>query len=425
MAPDRAQAAVAIDAIAPSARGYDVAVVGGGILGLATARALLQEHPLLNVVVLEREHEIAAHQTGHNSGVIHAGIYYEPGSLKARLCVSGARQMYAFCEAHGIPVERCGKLIVASEPSELERLATLEARGRANGVPGLRRLSAHEIAEVEPNCVGVAALHSPATGIVDYADVARHLASDARAAGAEVIVGYDVIEVVRRPHAVRLLHPHGALDARHAIFCAGAWADRLAIAAGAPRDPRIVPFRGQYLRLRPHARALVKGMIYPVPDPRLPFLGVHLTKQINGDVVLGPTALLSGSRAVGNITRIAPRDLATSLSWPGTWRMAARFWRAGATELRLAASRKAFVAACARFVPTIRDADIESGFAGVRAQAVDRAGQSSRRFRLLRVRGHAARPQRAIAGGNVLTRHRRLDRRARCARVLARMMPDR
>jgi (S)-2-hydroxyglutarate dehydrogenase len=358
-----------------STGGYDVAIVGGGILGLATARALVQEHPRLEVVVLEREPELAAHQTGHNSGVIHAGIYYEPGSLKARLCVRGAREMYAFCDEHGIPVERCGKLIVASTQSELERLGALEARGRANGVPGLRRLSAEEIADVEPDCIGVGALHSPATGIVDYAEVARHLAADARAAGTEIVVGHEVVEAVRRTPGVRLVHQHGALDARHAIFCAGAWADRLAVGAGAPSDPRIVPFRGQYLRLRADARKLVKGMIYPVPDPSLPFLGVHLTKQINGDVVLGPTALLSGSRAVGAIGRVVPRDLLDSLMWPGTWKMGARFWRAGVTELHLATSRTAFVAACARFVPAITAADIEDGFAGVRAQAVDRAGR--------------------------------------------------
>jgi 2-hydroxyglutarate dehydrogenase len=354
---------------------YDVAIIGGGILGLATARSLVRKHPRLKVVVLEREPDVGRHQTGHNSGVIHAGIYYEPGSLKARLCVSGAQQMYAFCEAHGIAVERCGKLIVASAQSELKRLGELEARGRANGVPGLRRLSPHQIAGVEPNCIGVGALHSPATSIVDYAEVARHLAWDARAAGAEISVGREVVNVIRRPGGIRLSHTHGALDARHAIFCAGAWADRLAVAAGAPSDPRIVPFRGQYLRLRAEVRHLVKGMIYPVPDPNLPFLGVHLTRQINGDVVLGPTALLSGSRTVGGIGRIVPRDLLGSLVWPGTWRLAARFWRAGVSELHLAASHRAFVAACARYVPAITVAHIENGFAGVRAQAVDRTGR--------------------------------------------------
>ncbi|HWI75305.1 MAG TPA: L-2-hydroxyglutarate oxidase [Baekduia sp.] len=355
--------------------GYDVAIVGGGILGLATARALLQSQPRLKVIVLERERELAAHQTGHNSGVIHAGIYYEPGSLKARLCVSGARKMYAFCEEHGIAVERCGKLIVASSPDELQRLGSLETRGRANGVPGLRRLTGGEIADVEPHCIGVGALHSPATGIVDYAEVARRLASDARARGAEIVTGHEVTDVEKRARGVRLTHRHGALDAHHAIFCAGAWSDRLAVRAGAPSDPRIVPFRGQYLKLREGARALVKGMIYPVPDPSLPFLGVHLTRQINGDVVLGPTALLSGSRAVGRISRVAPRDLMSSLSWPGTWKMGSRFWRAGVSEVRLAASRRAFVAACRRYVPEIALADVEDGFAGVRAQAVDRRGR--------------------------------------------------
>lgn len=356
-----------------AASGCDVAIVGGGILGLATARAIIRDRPGLKVVVLEREPDVAAHQTGRNSGVIHAGIYYEPGSLKARLCVSGARQMYEFCEEHGIAVERCGKLIVASDASQLERLDALEARGRANDVPGLRRVGAEEIGEIEPNCIGVAALHSPATGIVAYTEVARHLAREIREAGVEVHLGHEVIDIVERPRGALLTHSHGALEARHAIFCAGAWADRLAVRAGAPSDPRIVPFRGQYLKLRPEARALVKGMIYPVPDPKLPFLGVHLTRQINGDVVLGPTALLSSSRAAGRA--VVPRDVLESLAWPGSWRMGARFWRAGITELRLAASRRAFVAACAKFVPAITKDDIEDGFAGVRAQAVDRSGR--------------------------------------------------
>ncbi len=367
-------AAVATAPAQAAAGGCDLAIVGGGILGLATARALARSHPRLRIVVLERELELAAHQTSHNSGVIHAGIYYEPGSLKARLCVNGAKAMFAFCAEHDIPVQRCGKLIVAAHRDELDRLGALEARGRANGVAGLRRLSAGQIAEVEPHCVGVGALHSPATGIVDFAEVARHLARDARAAGVAILTGHEVTDVAPRGGGFRLAHAQGVLETRHAIFCAGAWADRLAVRAGAPEDPRIVPFRGQYLQLRTQARPLVRGMIYPVPDPRLPFLGVHLTRQIDGGVVLGPTALLSGSRSVGRVTRVVPRDVRDSLGWPGTWRMGRRFWRAGLTELRLAASRRAYVAACARYVPALTAADVEDGFAGVRAQAIDRAG---------------------------------------------------
>jgi (S)-2-hydroxyglutarate dehydrogenase len=334
---------------------YDLAIVGAGIIGLATARELLSRRPGLRVAVVDRADEVGTGQTGHNSGVIHAGIYYKPGSLKAKLCVEGAARMYELCEARGIPVERCGKVIVALHASELGRLDELERRGRANGVPGLRRLRAEEIVELEPHCTGVAGLHSPNTGIVDFRAVARALADDVRAAGGEIALGRAVTGVARRNGEVRL---EGAeLTARHAVFCAGGQASNLAVKAGAPEDPRIVPFRGQYLSLRPQARELVRGLIYPVPDPDLPFLGVHLTKHISGEVLLGPSAMLVGG-----------------LRWPGTWRVVKRFWRTGVQELRMGASKRAFVAACARYVPELRVADVQGGPAGVRAQAVGRDG---------------------------------------------------
>ena len=334
---------------------YDLAIVGAGIIGLATARELLSRRPGLRVAVVDRAGEVGTGQTGNNSGVIHAGIYYKPGSLKAKLCVDGAARMYAFCEERGIAVERCGKVIVALHESELDRLAELERRGQANGVPGLRRLTGAEITELEPHCAGIAGLHSPNTGIVDFAAVARALADDVREAGGEIMLSRTVSAVARDDGGVRL---EGAdVAARHAVFCAGGQASRLAVAAGAPEDPRIVPFRGQYLSLRPQARELVRGLIYPVPDPDLPFLGVHLTRHISGDVLLGPSAMLVGG-----------------LRWPGTWRVVRRFWRTGLQELRMAASRRAFVAACARYVPELRAADVESGPAGVRAQAVGRDG---------------------------------------------------
>jgi L-2-hydroxyglutarate oxidase len=334
---------------------YDLAIVGAGIIGLATARELLSRRPRLRVAVVDRAGEVGTGQTGNNSGVIHAGIYYKPGSLKAKLCVEGAAQMYAFCEERGIAVERCGKVIVALHDSELDRLGELERRGQANGVPGLRRLTAAEITELEPHCTGIAGLHSPNTGIVDFAAVARALADDVREAGGEIMLGRPVSAVARDDGGVRL---EGAdVAARHAVFCAGGQASRLAVAAGAPEDPRIVPFRGQYLSLRPQARELVRGLIYPVPDPDLPFLGVHLTRHISGDVLLGPSAMLVGG-----------------LRWPGTWRVVRRFWRTGLQELRMAASRRAFVAACARYVPELRVGDVEGGPAGVRAQAVGRNG---------------------------------------------------
>src|SRR6476661_391397 len=337
---------------------HDVAVVGAGNVGLATARELLVRRPDLRVLVVEAGDSVGAGQTSHNSGVIHAGVYYAPGSLKARLCVEGARAMYAFCAEHGIDAQRCGKVIVARDASELGRLDDLEARGRANGVPGLRRLGPEELTEVEPHAAGVAALHSPQTGIVDFGAVAARLAADVVARGGELALGRAVRGVDGGAREVLLRHDDGdATAARHAVFCAGAQASALAVAAGAAADPRIVPFRGQYLQLRPGARHLVRGLIYPVPDPALPFLGVHLTRHVSGAVWLGPTALLVGG-----------------LAWPGTWRVMRRQWRAGLGELRVAVSRAALVRACAAYVPALQVRDVQRGFAGVRAQAVARDG---------------------------------------------------
>ncbi len=341
----------------------DIAVVGGGILGLAVARELVARRPGSRVVVLEREARIGAHQTGHNSGVIHAGIYYAPGSLKAELCVRGAARLYELCEERGIPHERCGKLIVATERSELPGLEELERRGRANGVAGLRRLGADGIRELEPHAAGLEALHSPDTGIVDFAAVAAALAEDLRAAGGSVELGCEVRSLEPRARGLLVHHSGGALEAGNAICCAGARADRLAVDAGADPDPRIVPFRGAYLKLAPLRRELVRSLIYPVPDPSLPFLGVHLTRHIGGDVLVGPTALL-GAEGIGR-----------TLAWPGSWRMFRRWWRTGLTEIRHAASRRSLVAAAARYVPELEPADVEPAFVGVRAQAVARDGR--------------------------------------------------
>jgi (S)-2-hydroxyglutarate dehydrogenase len=356
----------------------DLAVVGGGIVGLAVARELTRRRPDLKAVVLERAPVPATGQTGANSGVIHAGIYYAPGSLKARLCVAGAAEMYEFCERHEIPHERCGKVIVARHEGELARLDELERRGQANGVPGLRRLTGPELREIEPHCSGVAALHSPATGVVDFADVARALARELEESGTPVVTGCGVEGVKSRLGTIGLLHSGGGQSgagtpgrgpavagetrARFAVFCAGAAADRLAVAAGADPDPRIIPFRGAYLYLRPERAQLVRSLIYPVPDPSLPFLGVHLSRHIDGHVSLGPTALL------------APRA-ARDLTWPGTWRMARRWWRTGISEIRHAVSRRALAAAAAEYVPEIGPRDFDGGFAGIRAQALARDGK--------------------------------------------------
>ncbi len=352
----------------------DLAVVGAGIVGLAVARELLARRPRLRLAVFEREAGVGRHQTGSNSGVVHAGIYYKPGSLKARLCVEGMRRMYSFCEQHEIAHERCGKVIVATREAELPRLEQLEARGRANGVPGLRRIGPAGLHELEPHAQGVAALHSPETGIVDFGSVARALAAGLSEAGAAVLTGCEVRNLERRSRGVTVSHSRGETRAARVIVCAGAWSDRLAVAAGAPADPRIVPFRGAYLRLRPEARSLVRGLIYPVPDPGLPFLGVHLSRRIDGEVLLGPTALLVGARDAYRLSRVSFGDLRETIGWPGTWRMMARFRRTALRELHLAISRRAFVAACARYVPELGRQHVTGGPAGVRAQALGRDG---------------------------------------------------
>jgi (S)-2-hydroxyglutarate dehydrogenase len=359
----------------------DVAVVGGGIVGLAVARELALRGR--QVVVLERERSLGAHQTGHNSGVIHAGIYYRPGSLKARLCREGADAMYDYCAANGLPAEKCGKVVVAVRPEELPRLDELERRARENGVPGLRRLTPAELREIEPHATGLGALHSPATGIADFGAVAAAYARDVEGMGGEVRTGVAVRAVVDRPDGVEIhtagpeggggAGPEGELvRAARAVTCAGGWSDRLARASGAPLDLRIVPFRGAYLKLR--RPELVRGQIYPVPDPSLPFLGVHLSPTVHGDVLLGPTALLAGARDAYRLSRISRRDLGETLRWPGTGRLVRRFWRTGVTELSHAAGSRKLVRELARYVPEIGPDDVEPGPAGVRAQAVGRDG---------------------------------------------------
>ena len=350
----------------------DLVVVGAGIVGLAVAREWLSRRPHDRVTVVEREPAPAMHQTGRNSGVVHGGIYYQPGSLKARLCVEGARLMYEYCDRHAIPYQRCGKLIVALDPEELPRLEDLEARGVANAVPGLRRVSAGEITEIEPNAVGLQALHAPNTGIVDYGRVAGTLADELTSNGTDIRFGVSV-ESVDDTGTVQTTQ--GPLAAKSVVVCAGLWADRLARTSGAPRDPQIVPFRGAYLGLKPTPTPRLNGMIYPVPDPQLPFLGVHITKHIDGHVSVGPTAMMVATRDGYSLRRFNGRDAWESLTWPGTWRVARRYWRVGIEEMRMAASRRAFVAAAARYMPGLSVDDLDgSAHAGVRAQAVGRDG---------------------------------------------------
>jgi (S)-2-hydroxyglutarate dehydrogenase len=356
-------------------RQCDVVVIGGGILGLAVARELLARHPGSSLCVLEREDRLAAHQTSHSSGVIHAGIYYAPGSLKARLCVEGARLLYAYCDERGIEARRDGKLIVAPDEGELPRLDELERRGRENQVPGLRRIPGDEIQEIEPHARGVAALHSPETGVVDFTRVAASYATDVEEAGGVVATGAGVRNLAPHGETVTVEHERGSTETGFVVSCAGAWSDRLAVAAGAPEEPRIVPFRGGYLRLRPERRDLVRASIYPVPDPDLPFLGGHLTRTIDDEVLLGPSALMVGARDAYRIARLRGRDVGSNLSWPGTWRLMRRFWRTGLTEVRHAASKRAFVSDLRRFVPELSARDVLPGPSGIRAQALDRDGK--------------------------------------------------
>jgi L-2-hydroxyglutarate oxidase len=353
----------------------DFVVIGGGIVGLSVARELLSRHPDASLCVLEREDRIGAHQTSHSSGVIHAGIYYAPGSLKARLCVEGARLLYAYCDERGIEARRDGKLIVAADEGELRELDELERRGRENRVPGLRRIGADEIAEIEPHARGLAALHSPETGVVDFARIAASYASDVEGAGGVVATGAGVRSLTPHGESVAVEHERGTTKAGFVVSCAGAWSDRLAVAAGAPAEPRIVPFRGAYLRLRSERRDLVRASIYPVPDPDLPFLGGHLTKTIDGDVLLGPSALMVWARDAYRLGRVRAADVGSNLAWPGTWRLMARFWRTGITEIRDAASKRSFVSELHRFVPELSVGDVLPGPSGIRAQALDRDGR--------------------------------------------------
>jgi 2-hydroxyglutarate dehydrogenase len=347
----------------PAPRECDLVVVGAGIVGLAVAREMARRHDGLRVAVLERGPRIAGEQTGNSSGVIHAGVYYAPGSLKARLCVEGARELYSYCDARAIPAIRNGKLVVATRETELGRLDELERRARANGVSGLRRVSADEIAEIEPHATGVAALHSPATGVVDFARVAAGYAEDVEGLNGSVHTGCGVAAVDEDGGGAVVRHAGGTTRARAVAVCAGLWADRLAVAAGRPADPRIVPIRGRYLRLRPQRSHLVRANLYPAPDPALPFLGAHLTRGADDRVSLGPSATIA---AQGRLTQ--------TISWPGTWRLARHHWRSGAGELRSALWARAYVAQARRLVPELRATDFVAGFDGIRAQAVGRDG---------------------------------------------------
>ena len=352
-----------------------IGVVGGGIVGLAVARRLLEQLPGSTVTVLEKEAVVGSHQTGHNSGVVHAGVYYPPGSLKARLCTAGRAQMQAYCLDRGLTYDECGKLVVALMDSERDRLTEISRRAAANGVPGVRTVDGAEISELEPHAVGVAALHSPHTAIVDFSAVARSFAADVMAAGGKVRTGVEVVGAAERPDGVTVATTAGEIAVDQLVVCAGLYADRVAELFGDDPDPRIVPFRGEYHRLRPEARHLVRGLIYPVPDPRYPFLGIHLTRRYDGEVLVGPNAVLALAREGYRRRDVRLRDVRDAVAWPGFRRMARQHWRTGLVEYGHSLSKRAFVRQAQRYVPALRPADVVPAAAGVRAQAVSRAGE--------------------------------------------------
>jgi L-2-hydroxyglutarate oxidase LhgO len=362
---------------------FDIAIVGGGIVGLATARALAARAPRASLVVLEKEPRLAAHQTGHNSGVIHSGIYYRPGSYKARLCVDGARMMTEFCDTHAIKWERCGKVIVATTEAELPRLQTLYERGTANGVPGLEVIEPGRIREIEPHAAGLRGIRSPATGIVDFNAVAEALAQDLAESGVTIQTSAGVHAISRRPDGLTLETGRGAVQARRLVNCAGLYSDVVARLAGATPDVQIIPFRGEYYMLRPDRRSLVRGLIYPVPDPEFPFLGVHFTRTVHGDVEAGPNAVLAFAREGYRFAQVRPGELLGTLRFPGFWSMARRYWRMGSYEVYRSLSKRAFVQALQRLVPDLRAEDIAPGGSGVRAQAVARDGSLIDDFRIV------------------------------------------
>ncbi|MEX2570289.1 MAG: L-2-hydroxyglutarate oxidase [Gemmatimonadota bacterium] len=369
---------------------YRVIIIGGGLVGLATAYRYLQRHPGSDVLVVEKEDAVGLHQSGRNSGVLHAGLHYRPGSLKARLAVSGIRQMTAFCEEHGIAHEICGKLVVATTAAEIPRLQELERRGGENGLRGLRSLGPEEAAEIEPNVDCLAALHVPEEGIVDFRAVCRALASEIQRLGGEVRTGTRVVDIRRSGSAWTVACDTDDLEARTIVNCAGLHADRIARLAGERPRMRIIPFRGEYYQLRPERRHLVRHLVYPVPDPAFPFLGVHLTRGVSGAVEAGPNAVLAMAREGYDWRTVVPRDLLESITSIGLIRFLLRYPRASIEEVRRSFSKSRFLAALQRLVPAIELDDLvrdHEHLSGVRAQAVLPTGELVQDFHLLRTPG--------------------------------------
>jgi L-2-hydroxyglutarate oxidase LhgO len=363
-----------------------IAVVGGGIVGVAVARELLKRRPDADVTLFEKEDRLASHQTGRNSGVVHAGLYYEPGSQKAVLCRRGVGLLEEFCEQRGIRRIVCGKVLVALDEVERARLDSIRQRALANGVPGVAIIGPEQLRELEPHVRGIAALHSPSTSIVDYGEVTRALAADAVADGAKLLLGHEVVGL-RTSGAEVVVTARSAGDSAETAFdrivvCGGLQSDRLAELAGDEPDPVIMPFRGEYYALKPERRYLVNGLVYPVPDPRYPFLGVHVTPRVDGEVLIGPNAVLALAREGYTWGRISVPDVMEVARTPAFWRFARRHWRTGLREMYGSLSKRRFVAAARAYVPDIGDDDVVPGVAGIRAQALDSDGGLVDDFRI-------------------------------------------
>jgi len=349
---------------------YNVIIIGGGVVGLGVALEITRRFPRQKLLLVEKEDKVARHQSGHNSGVIHSGVYYKPGSLKARLCVAGAAAMVEFCREHAIPHNVCGKVIVATQEAELPRLEELRQRGEANGLSGLRLIGAQELQEIEPHATGLQALVVPSTGVTDYAVVCEKYAQLIAANGGTVQTSAAVTGIQRSAQEIVVETSMGAFATSSVINCAGLYSDRIARMAGDDPGIMIVPFRGEYYDLTPERRSLVRALIYPVPDPRFPFLGVHFTRRITGRVDAGPNAVLALAREGYRHRDISVRDLASSLAFPGFWRMACKHWRNGLGEWHRSLSKPAFVRALQRLLPEVTERDLVPGGSGVRAQAL-------------------------------------------------------
>jgi L-2-hydroxyglutarate oxidase LhgO len=372
---------------------FDIAIIGGGIVGLATAMALRFRHPEHSLAVIEKEAEPASHQTGHNSGVIHAGIYYKPGSNKAKLCVEGARLMMEFCDAAGVPYDRCGKLIVATDDSELPRLEALYERGSANGIRGVEMIEPERVREIEPHAKAVRALYSPNTAITDFQQVSKAMAAKVENMDGKIFLSSQVSAIQRSDSVFNLETSRSTIRCRNLINCAGLHADTIAKMAGLQPDALIIPFRGEYYSLSPGCR-LVRGLIYPVPDPQFPFLGVHFTKRINGGYEAGPNAVLAFAREGYEFWNICWRDLLAMFGFSGFWAMARRHWRVQAYELHRSLSRRVFLHALQKLVPELEDADLAPGGSGVRAQVVTADGSLADDFLIVEAPQFSTRPLR-------------------------------